>query len=894
MFSMEHFYSLPLAQADAYFRKHIEAGETISAEALAHLIIQSGAAGDMDRFVQLAIDFENTLPTLILFFNDDPEAIDNIFQLILVSLEKKSDWEKHLEVSAFYADWLMGQQNFSQMILLYGLLHEKASLYKNQFLLRLLYKKSIDAVLTFLEQCNGSDKAQKVIRNITSAISLLFNYTDETDFFFESSERIRWIAQSYRGTVIFPAFRYYLVTFVHMGSGNPPHFSNASPSVKRKYENLKREFRQFLNLNPIEDLRMYEQKLERSLSQSLPSNPLLRQYTLLSQKLCAAETLEGIFQQDSLETTEDVASYYEALIEECLQTANAAKEERERVLPLSLAITTADLFFHLGIDVETALHDITRCRRDFDSLECLYSLTPTELTLMKRAAAAVGFIDFMQGDIPRSVKSLTRFLAIANQEARSFISSYGYHTFIHHLETDAEMYANSLSKLFAILKQHPEYAREIYENLYPLKNITYLYEHNHEIHKTLTHARYFTRYKTSLDGLLCKLSDECLLLDIYYAPTYAWLPSRSIADTKKDMLECHVFLLTRNSEITYIHLGSAEQVKKAVQAYEPRNYGSESYQQAEKFWRSHLSPFLNRQDKCRLLICPEGDLNNLSFGMLPCGDGIVLDKFTIWHLAHVEALSDIRQRGPIRIGVTIYQPDFGLSQNGKTEPVYPLSFTRREGETIVSTFDRSGIEPVFYLTGQEATASRVKKLIEDEKPDVIHFATHGVVDYDTQQVYILLANANQCRSIASNPAAPCYSLSQVSLSESDILDMDLSNTSLIFFSLCNAGLQSDRAVENLSGYIRAAMLAGAKTVIAPIGEVPDFCTYMISTLFYKMYLQHHFPPDLALQQAMLEVRKMTQGELFWVRDIIKGNPGPYPFSHPKWWAQWVCYSVEGG
>ncbi len=859
-FSTEYFFRLPLPQADAYYRQYIESGGTVSAEALAHLVLQCGIAGDIKRLIRLAIDFEDVIPMLFRLFDDNPNAIDSIFPLILDALQNISAWTEHLKISACYMDWLIAHQNFCQILLLFGTIYPNASFYKNQFLLRLFYKKSIDAALSFSEQCNGSDKIQEYIVNISSAISILFSFTDETDFFFESSQRIRRIAQSYQTSVLFPVFRYFLVLFIHLEHENSRGFSSAPLSVKRKYENLKNEFRQFLSFSFTENNLVYEQGLEKKLLQYLPSDPLLRQYTVLSQQLLA---MEHNLLSDPLKTIADVETCYHTLIEKCLHTAKTSPDENGRIFPLSLAIVTASLF--LSIHAEAALHDIAVCRQDFDHLECSANLTTAEITLMKHAVAAIGNIDFIQGDVPRAVGSLTRFLAITNQETQNFISGFGDNTFRNTIEKENELYANSLSQLFAVLKRHPEYAKDVYENLYPHKNITYLYEHYHEIRKTLMIAQAYVQYKTSLEYLLRTISYECLVLDFFYAP----------AEAKADRLECHAFLLTKNSQVTYLCLGSAKQVREAVQAYKPQNCGSASYRLAEKFWRSTLSPYLERQDKCRLLVCPEGDLNNLSFGMLPCGNGTVIDKYTLRYLANVEALSDICQRSPIRNGVVIYQPDFGLSQNGKAEPVTPLSFARREGEIIVSAFDRSGIDPVFYLTGKDATADEVKKLIKKEKPGVIHFATHGITDCDTQKVRILLAGANQCRRISPAPASPYYSLNQVSLSESDILDMDLSDTSLIFFSLCNAGVQSDKAAENLSGYIRAAMLAGAKTIVAPIGDVSDFCTFMIASLFYKLYLQRHFPPDLALRMAILEFRKTTP-----------------EFEHPKYWAQWVCYSVE--
>jgi CHAT domain-containing protein len=140
----------------------------------------------------------------------------------------------------------------------------------------------------------------------------------------------------------------------------------------------------------------------------------------------------------------------------------------------------------------------------------------------------------------------------------------------------------------------------------------------------------------------------------------------------------------------------------------------------------------------------------------------------------------------------------------------------------------------------------------------------------------------------------------------DIAQMDLWNTQLVVLIACSTGLGEINVREGVVGLRRAFALAGAKTLIMSLWDVPAQVTMVLMDKFFELY-----SPDveisIALQQSQKYIRDITIEDLEKLeigRDIIaelsdSGNShiqpsivkSDRPLKHPYYWGGWIC---QGG
>ena len=77
------------------------------------------------------------------------------------------------------------------------------------------------------------------------------------------------------------------------------------------------------------------------------------------------------------------------------------------------------------------------------------------------------------------------------------------------------------------------------------------------------------------------------------------------------------------------------------------------------------------------------------------------------------------------------------------------------------------------------------------------------------------------------------------------------------------------------GLRRAFVLAGAKTLIMSLWQVPDEQTQELMEDFYRRVLNGE-PRAEALRQAQLELKKRYPHPFYWRAFICQGDPGPMP------------------
>jgi hypothetical protein len=166
------------------------------------------------------------------------------------------------------------------------------------------------------------------------------------------------------------------------------------------------------------------------------------------------------------------------------------------------------------------------------------------------------------------------------------------------------------------------------------------------------------------------------------------------------------------------------------------------------------------------------------------------------------------------------------------------------------------------LAGAEATPTGLRTALTDLRPHLVRIDCHGRhVDRDPTTSWVQLA-----------PDTPAGRLTPDGLEE-----MDLSHCATFVLGACDSARTRPRGRDERTGFVRAAVLAGAASVVAARWAADDRVAALVLDGF-----AHHLralPRDQALQHAQLDVYE-TAG----------GAPGS---AHPAWWACWMLHGNSG-
>src|SRR5262249_48173458 len=106
--------------------------------------------------------------------------------------------------------------------------------------------------------------------------------------------------------------------------------------------------------------------------------------------------------------------------------------------------------------------------------------------------------------------------------------------------------------------------------------------------------------------------------------------------------------------------------------------------------------------------------------------------------------------------------------------------------------------------------------------------------------------------------------------------LNLTDTELVVLSACETGLGEIRVGEGVFGLRRAFALAGARTLVMSLWEVPDQQTQELMVDFYRRILAGQ-PRAEALRQAQLEIKARYPDPVNWAAFVCQGDPGPLRF-----------------
>lgn len=332
----------------------------------------------------------------------------------------------------------------------------------------------------------------------------------------------------------------------------------------------------------------------------------------------------------------------------------------------------------------------------------------------------------------------------------------------------------------------------------------------------------------------------------------------------------------------------------------------------------------------RLFIAPEGTLTWIPFEALPTERGFLVEQFAITYLSVGRDLirfeSDFRP--PSGAAVVVADPNFDLRARDELESAitdrvphepaqvirafpspaasaslrerlrstvwrFPsLPGTRIEGRGVS---DMLGVRP---LMGDTAVESELKAC---QSPQVLHLATHGFFvpnqpDTDPEggtqsdgewsadskerlsgfgmenpllRSGLALAGANTWLAYGKLASAAEDGI----LNGVDVSALDLSGTDIAVLSACDTALGPVHVWEGVFGLRRVFALAGARTLVMSLWNVPDLQTCDLMLDFYKRLLTGMSCSE-ALREAQLALKERYQNPYYWAAFICQGDPRP--------------------
>lgn len=196
-----------------------------------------------------------------------------------------------------------------------------------------------------------------------------------------------------------------------------------------------------------------------------------------------------------------------------------------------------------------------------------------------------------------------------------------------------------------------------------------------------------------------------------------------------------------------------------------------------------------------------------------------------------------------------------------------LPYSKNEVNRIKSIFEATAEKKVSVFSQNVASEENFRKL-NGRNFDIIHIATHGFynafvsvfnglddnsIDNVLLKSGLIFSNANNNSTDTKNDGI---------LNSFEISQMDLSNVDLIVLSACETGLGSIKGSEGVFGLQRAFKLAGAKSMIVSLWQVPDKSTSELMVHFYEFYL-NGFSKKESLLKAQNEIKRKYKLPYYW-------------------------------
>lgn len=329
-----------------------------------------------------------------------------------------------------------------------------------------------------------------------------------------------------------------------------------------------------------------------------------------------------------------------------------------------------------------------------------------------------------------------------------------------------------------------------------------------------------------------------------------------------------------------------------------------------------LVPLLGK-DARRLIVVMDDTLHGIPLDALPSqeDEGFVGDEWkAIERRATLGELLDTRT--PIAAGtlVALGGANFAAesaevtstserttSLNSIKTQFAPLDGSRKEAAAVASMFDaRGGTLHAILLTDNNASIARLKARAPGAR--ILHIATHGWTLPDSPRTWndaralddvepVHLRNPDDEPLRGSNPMLLCgLALAHANsapgtdgsdpglLTGQELSTFDLADCDLAVLSACSTSLGSRRDGQAVASLQCALQVAGARSAITSLWDVPDESTRLLMTEFYKALWQQGMNKATALWLAKKALRERQNSNNLryqtrdWAGWVLTGDP----------------------
>jgi len=309
-----------------------------------------------------------------------------------------------------------------------------------------------------------------------------------------------------------------------------------------------------------------------------------------------------------------------------------------------------------------------------------------------------------------------------------------------------------------------------------------------------------------------------------------------------------------------------------------------------------LEPLSDQLRTSRLIVVPDGALQNVPFQVLKAANEPLVSQFDIVDAPSASALMSVRaertQRNAgkkilVGFGDAVFsadnpaQPNAAESSTSRSAKTLPRLFYAQRELTAIS--DLAGSETALY-TKYAATRDNLLR-IDLSQFRILHVVTHGILnnaDPELSGFYLSLVDPHDQPLTGFVGLADIYNLNAP-------LD-------LVVLSACQTSLGQNQRGEGLIGLTRGFMYAGAASVVASLWEVDDEVTAELMKHFYTYMLRDGMTPPAALRAAQNTIRSQPkwQAPYFWAGFTIQGDPNVTLKATPQSVSRSFAKFVVGG
>lgn len=329
-------------------------------------------------------------------------------------------------------------------------------------------------------------------------------------------------------------------------------------------------------------------------------------------------------------------------------------------------------------------------------------------------------------------------------------------------------------------------------------------------------------------------------------------------------------------QITEVPVGKNQLIQKISRFRELISQGDQSQDEflklSQELYEILIKPIAFKISKKRVIISPHGPLHYLPFQLLHDGEKFLVEDFALNYIPSATVLRYLANKPPIgplepsgQIGDSTYLSgwgDEGVGENqnsGQSKSILLLGNPELDGEGLNLPYSEIEIEnaAAFFpdslkLLQQEASETNFKNRASSY--DILHFATHATFDNDEPFNSALLLAKD-----GSNDGK---------LTVEEIYHLEL-KPSLVVLSACETALGKYSAGDEIIGFYRAFMYAGAKSIIATLWPIPDEATSYLIKEFYQKLKKNSLSESLRM--AQLKTKEKYPNPVNWGGFVLVGR-----------------------